>query len=474
MPKSTPSILIVDDEADMVETCRKILVRRGYAVETALSIDTADRLLEGRRFDLLITDVVMPGRDGLALARGARRRDPQMAVLVITAHATIETAVRATQEGACDYIPKPFTLEQLELAVERALEMRRLREENAALAGQLEARFDFANIMGVSPAIRQTLDLVRKVADTEASILIRGESGTGKELLARCIHVNSRRRRQHFVPIDCAALPEALLESELFGAERGAYTGADVGRAGLLEAADGGTLLLDEVGNLPLSIQIKLLRVLQERAFRRLGSVREIPVNVRVVAATNQDLERLTREHLFREDLYYRLKVVEITLPPLRERPGDIMLLAQRWVEEFAADNGKDVRGVSVAAMMLLERYEWPGNVRELRNLIERAVLLTESNQIMPGDLPPHLAASQRSPTAAGEFRAAKRITVAQFEVGYLRALLESTNGNVSQAADRAGLKRTALHRLLARYGLDAGEFRSLRSPGARGEPSSG
>ena len=256
MPQSAPSILIVDDEADMVETCRKILARRGYAVETALSIDGANRLLGDKRFDLLITDVVMPGTDGLALARAARRRDPQMAVLIITAHATVETAVRATQEGACDYIPKPFTLEQLELAVERALEMRRLRDENAALAGQLEARFDFANIMGVSPAIRQTLDLVRKVADTEASVLIRGESGTGKELLARCIHANSRRRRQHFVPIDCAALPEALLESELFGAERGAYTGADAGRAGLLEDADGGTLLLDEVGNLPLSIQI--------------------------------------------------------------------------------------------------------------------------------------------------------------------------------------------------------------------------
>jgi DNA-binding NtrC family response regulator len=453
-------ILVVDDEVDMLETCRKILARHGHEVATAASADAAEPLLTGGSFDLLIADLVMPGRNGLELARWARQNDPHLTVLIITAHATIETALRATREGAFDYIPKPFTMEQLEVTVDRALECGRLRQENAALRRQLEAGFDARLIVGNSPAIEESLALAQKVADTEANVLITGESGTGKEIVARTIHLNSRRRRRHFVPLDCAALPDTLLESELFGAERGAYTGAEVTRPGLLEHADGGTLFLDEIGNLPAPTQIKLLRVLQERTVRRLGGTRESRVDVRVIAATNQDLQSLLKDGRFREDLYYRLAVVPIQLPPLRERRADVRLLAQHFVAEFAARTGKDVRGVSSAALMLLERYDWPGNVRELRNAMERAVSLTESNQVMPGDLPPDLADRPAGSRFGGEFRVAKRHAVAAFEEAYLRALLTETGGNITRAAGRAGLKRTALHRLLARHGLDANTFR--------------
>ena len=451
----------------MLETCRRILVRRGHAVQTASSPDAAERLLEASTFDLLIADLVMPGMDGLELARLARRRDPHLAVLVITAHATVETALRATREGAFDYIPKPFTMEQLEVAVERGLEARRLREENAALKRQLEATFDLGRIVGTSPPMQQMLALVRKVADTDANILIAGESGTGKELVARSIHANSRRHHRHFVPLDCAALPETLVESELFGAERGAYTGAEATRPGLLEYADGGTLFLDEIGNLPVSAQVRLLRVLQERTLRRLGGTREITVDVRVIAATNQELGRLVKEGRFREDLYYRLNVVPVAIPPLRERSGDVPLLAQHFVTELASRSGREVRGVSSAALMLLERYDWPGNVRELRNVIERAVSITESNQVMPADLPPELTETSAARHVAGSFRAAKQRAVGEFEVTYLRALIEECAGNVSRAAARAGLKRTALHRLLARHGLDARTFRPESPPHA-------
>ncbi len=469
MSESPARILVVDDEVDMLETCRLILTRHHH-VQTAASPDDAERLLGDGRFDLLIADLVMPGKDGLELARQARQRDPRIAVLIITAHATIESALRATREGAFDYIPKPFTMEQLEVAVERGLEARRLREENAALRRQLEARFDLGNIVGASPAMQTLVDLLCKVADTEANLLIIGESGTGKELVARSIHVNSRRRQRPFVPVDCGALPETLLESELFGAVRGAYTGADVSRAGLVEHADGGTLFLDEIGNLPVLMQAKLLRVIQERTVRRLGGSRQTLVGIRVVAASNQDLERLVRDGRFREDLFYRLNVVCVKLPPLRERAGDVRLLAQHFLTEFAARGRKEIRGLSSAAFLILERYDWPGNVRELRNVIERAVSLAESNQVMPADLPDYLTRGPHAAPFFGPFRTAKLHAVVEFERAYLRALLEQCGGNVSRAAARAGLKRTALHRLLTRHGLDAGAFRSHLPARSRGD----
>jgi DNA-binding NtrC family response regulator len=473
--EAAPHILVVDDEVDMLTTCQKILSRCGYLVETASTSEEAESRLTAHVFHLLIADLVMPGKNGLEVAQLARRRDPQLAVLIITAHATIETALRATREGAFDYIPKPFTMEQLEVAVERALEFRRLREENTALKKQVGANPDFSHIIGSSPAMQQVFDLIGKVADTDANIVITGESGTGKELVARALHAASRRSPRRFVPVDCAALPETLLESELFGAERGAYTGAVATRAGLLEYADGGTLFLDEIANLAVSMQAKLLRVLQERVVRRLGGAREIPVDIRVVSATNQDLEHLVRGGRLREDLYYRLNVVAISTPPLRDRVGDIRLLAQHFVKEFAAREAKDVRGLSAAAMMLLEPYGWPGNVRELRNAIERAVSLTESNQVMPVDLPFYLTELSAGPLFTGKFRCAKQRAIAEFETAYLNRLLEDSGGNVSRAAARAGLKRTALHRLLTRHGLDPNAFRRASPPGeaARRQTSS-
>jgi DNA-binding NtrC family response regulator len=466
MTEPAARVLVVDDEVDMLETCRRILARHHYAVRTAASPEEAERLLADGPFDLLIADLVMPGKDGLELARLARHRDPRIAVLIITAHATIDSALRATREGAFDYIPKPFTMEQLEVAVERGLEARHLREENAALRRQLEATFDLGNIVGASPAMRNVVGLLCKIADTEANVLIIGESGTGKELVARSIHANSRRRQRPFVPLDCGALPETLLESELFGAERGAYTGAEVSRAGLVEHADGGTVFLDEIGNLPVPMQVKLLRVIQERTVRRLGGTREVAVDIRVVAASSQDLGQLVREGRFREDLFYRLNVVPVTLPPLRERAGDVQLLAQRFVVEFTGGSGTNVRGLSNAALLILERYDWPGNVRELRNVIERAVSLAESNQVMPADLPDYLTRGPHGAPFFGPFRTAKLHAVVEFERAYLRALLEECGGNVSRAAARAGLRRTALHRLLTRHGLDARLFRPSPSAG--------
>jgi DNA-binding NtrC family response regulator len=465
MPEGRARILVVDDEADMLETCRRILVRRGHVVEVARSAEEAEALLEASPpFGLLVTDLVMPGKDGVALARAARQRDPGLAVLVITAHGTMETALRATREGACDVIQKPFTMEELELAVERGLQLNRLREENALLKRRVDSTLRLDAIVGESEGIRRVLELVRRVANTDANVLITGESGTGKELVAQSIHANSRRRAKSFVPVDCAALPETLLESELFGAERGSYTGAVATRPGVFESADGGTIFLDEISNLPLPMQVKLLRVLQERVVRRIGGTMQIKVDVRVVAACNQDLAECVRRGLFREDLFYRLNVVRIEVPPLRDRAGDVGLLAHHFVRELASRHGTAVRGVSSAALLFLERYSWPGNVRELRNVLERAILLSESNQVMPADLPPDMLAAPESRVAMGEFNAAKRRVIREFEVAYLKALLEQTQGNISRAAALAGLQRTALHRLLLRHGLNAESFRPASS----------
>ena len=461
MAEARARVLVVDDEADMRETCRRILVHAGFEVEVAASAEEAEHLLESESFSVLVADLVMPGKDGISLARAARRRSPNLAVLVITAHPTVEAAMRATREGACDFIPKPFTMRELEVAIERALQLNTLRSENERLKRQIEASARLDTIVGDSPAIRQVCELIQRVANTDASVLIAGESGTGKELVARSVHANSSRRAQPFIAIDCGAVPDTLIESELFGAERGSYTGAVARRAGVLESAHGGTIFLDEISNLPMPMQVKLLRVLQERTLRRIGGTAEISVNVRVVAASNQNLAALVREGRFRSDLYYRLKVVEIELPPLRDRPGDIPLLAQHFVRELAARHGGAVSGVSSAALLFLSRYHWPGNVRELRNVLERAMLLSESNQVMPVDLPEEIVEAPSSPALDGDFNSAKKRAVNEFELGYLQALLKEAGGNISRAAARAGLQRTALHRLLVRHGLKAEDYRS-------------
>lgn len=455
-------ILVVDDEPEMRETCRKILVRKGYTVSAAGDGQAALEVLRDTSFDLIIVDLRLPDMDGMQLLREVRKMDSQAVTIMITAYGDIDTALQAVQEGAFDYLPKPFSMAQLEVAVERGLGYQKLLAQNRELQRQLRSAMRFGEIIGSSPQLNAVLDLVRKVAPSDANVLLRGETGTGKELIARAIHTASKRSHAPFVPIDCASLPESLLESEMFGHEKGAFTGAIARKRGLLESAGHGTVFLDEIGDLSPDIQARLLRVLQERNFRRVGGTELLEVDIRFVAATNRNLEEMVERKEFRVDLFYRLDVVTIELPPLRDRPGDITLLADYFLSHFCANNDKDLQGISSAALMVLQTYRWPGNVRELKNTIEHAVSLTECNQITPSDLPDHVLEGVRgmAPHPDRPFREAKRQVVRDFERAYLRRLLAETRGNVSEAARRAGMKRTAFHRLLVQHRLQSTQFR--------------
>jgi DNA-binding NtrC family response regulator len=458
-------ILIVDDEPDMLESCSRILSRQGYACVTAGDGRAALALLEREHPDLLLTDFKMPEMDGLELLRRAHELDSALPVILLTGFATIESAVAAIKEGAFDYLPKDFSIEQLRVAVERGLRHRGLQVENRNLRDQLREVLGLDNIVGRSPAMAHVFELVKKAARSEANILVLGESGTGKELIARAIHANSPRARQPFVPVDCASLPEHLLESELFGHEKGAFTGAVRAKAGLVETAHHGTLFLDEIAELPAPLQVKLLRVLQERQIRRVGSTALVDVDVRVVSATNRDLKDAIARGQFREELYYRVNVIAIALPPLRERAGDVRLLARTFVKRFGQAR---VTGLDDAAAEALDSYRWPGNVRELQNVIERACALAEGPLITARDLPEHVTRS--SPPPAGPdailghaalpagtdltLKAAKDRWMHALEGSYLRDLLARHEGNVSAAAKAAGIDRKTFHRLINKYAL--------------------
>jgi DNA-binding NtrC family response regulator len=460
-----PRVLVVDDEPDMVENCVRILRRAGYRCLSATDSQRAVALLESERPDLLITDLKMPGLDGLALMARAHALDPALPVIVITAFATIESAVAAIKQGAFDYLPKNFSVDGLTVAVERALRQRRLQVENRNLREQLQATLGLENVVGRSPAMAQVFELVKKAARSEANILILGESGTGKELIARAVHANSPRAAQAFVPVDCASLPENLLESELFGHEKGAFTGAVRAKPGLMEVAAGGTLFLDEIGELPPALQVKLLRALQERQIRRVGGTSLVDVDVRVVSATNRDLREAVTRGSFREELYYRVNVIEIRLPPLRERAGDVRLLAHAFLKRYGQDR---VRGYDDEAMAALEAYAWPGNVRELQNVIERACALAEGDTVTRRDLPEHVLEGARrtaAPDAAalpadarlatagdGGLKEAKERWLAVLEASYLRDLLQRHQGNISAAAKAAGIDRKTFHRLVNKH----------------------
>jgi two-component system, NtrC family, response regulator HydG len=446
----------------MTETCRRILDPAGYQCVISNSAQEALNLLAVERPDLLLTDLYMPEMDGMQILRRAKEIDPQIPVVLLTAHATLESAVAAVKAGAFDYIAKPFSIDQLTVAVERALTRRRLELENLHLREQLRGVFGFENIIGRSDALGQVLELVRKAARSDANILVLGESGTGKELVARAIHANSPRAAQPFVPVDCASLPENLLESELFGHEKGAFTGAGAVKQGLIETAHRGTLFLDELGELSSSLQAKFLRAIQERQIRRVGGTRQIDVDIRVVCATNRDLRALVKGGEFREDLYYRLNVIDIALPPLRERQGDIELLAMSFLAKFARGDAAVLRGFEPEAMAALEMYAWPGNVRELHNVIERACALAEGEMITLADLPAHLrtvtpvAEHPSSDESAGKLtlKEAKGRWVSELEAAYVAELLRREGGNVSQAARKAGVDRKTLHRLLNKHNL--------------------
>ena len=462
-----PRILVVDDEPDMVDNCVRILRRAGYRCLSTTDPEKALALLERERPDLVLTDLKMPGLDGMAVLRRAHELDATLPVIVITAFATIESAVAAIKEGAFDYLPKTFSVDQLTFVVERALRQRRLAQENRNLREQLQTTLALDNVIGRSPAMAQVFELVKKAARSEANILVLGESGTGKELIARAIHANSPRASQPFVPVDCASLPENLLESELFGHEKGAFTGAVRTKPGLMETAGSGTLFLDEIAELPVTLQVKLLRALQERQIRRVGGTSQIAVDVRVVSATNRDLREAVAKGQFREELYYRVNVIEIRLPPLRERAGDVRLLAHAFLKRYG---GARVRGWDDAAMAAVEAYAWPGNVRELQNVVERACALAEGDTITPRDLPDHVLAGGRPRTAPGTasegpvvesqlagttdlaLKDAKDRWLAVLEASYLKQLLQRHAGNISAAAKAAGIDRKTFHRLVNKH----------------------
>ncbi len=382
------NILVIEDDRAQREALQEILQQEGYEVETAPDGETGLQRLQEQGFDLVLTDMALPGLSGLDILKFLMQRQPHCLCIIITGYATVKNSVDAMRQGAYDYLPKPVDPQELRLIVHRALEHQRLQQENLNLKKQLYKRFGFANIIGTSEQIHQLFDLIRKVADTDSTVLLLGESGTGKELIARAIHYNSHRRQGPLVPVNCAAIPEELLESELFGHERGAFTHAIRTRIGRFEQASGGSIFLDEVADMSPGLQVKLLRVLQDRSFERIGGTKSIKVDIRVIAATNQDLEGLVSQGGFREDLYYRLNVIPVRIPPLRERTGDIPLLVTHFSELFSQKKKKPPKRLSPAALEFLSRYPWPGNVRELENLMERLVILTESEVVEVEDLP--------------------------------------------------------------------------------------
>jgi len=454
-------VLIVDDEPDVVANWARVLERDGYGCLTATDGERALGLLEAERPDVIVTDLNMPRTDGMAVLRRAVEIDPDAVVVMITGHGTVPSAVEAMRAGAFDYLLKPLpSNDALRLVVERGVERRRLVEENRRLRESLSPQVGFDKLIGQSPAMLAVFDLVRKAARAEANILIQGESGTGKELVARAIHANSPRAAEVFVPVDCAALPEHLLESELFGHERGAFTGAERTKPGMFEVADRGTLFLDEVGELPLGLQAKLLRALQEREIRRVGGTKLIPVDVRLVSATNRDLAESVRKREFREDLFYRVNVILIPLPPLLERTGDVPLLAYHFLGRYGRNRERPLEGVDAEALAVLEAYNWPGNIRELQNVVERACALADGPTLRLRDLPEHVRGRGRpAPAVPGQdlpLREARETWLRVFTQEYLADLLRRHGGNISQAAKTAGVDRKTLHRLLAKFDIRA------------------
>jgi two-component system NtrC family response regulator len=443
-------ILVADDEPAQRELVGGFLRKHGFEVTQAADGRQALARFKQEPFDLVLTDQKMPDLSGLELLEGVRAITPEAAVMIMTAYGTIETAVSAIKAGAADYLTKPVNLDELLHRIHQVQERQRLLTENRELRDALVGRHRVEGIIGESGQMQEVLSLVRRVAPSDATVLIRGESGTGKELIAKAIHYASPRASGLLVKVNCAALPETLIESELFGHEKGAFTGAVSARKGRFELADGGSLFLDEIGDLPAPVQVKLLRVLQERELERVGSSRPIAVNVRLLAATHRNLEALVREGRFRDDLYYRINVVTITLPPLRERREDLPLFIDHFLRTFAAKNGKTIRGLSREARETLLRYDYPGNVRELENLIERAVVLTRDEVIGLADLPLTLAEPAPEPEGGVGLIAA----VEGLERRMIREALAQANGIQTRAAELLGISERVLRYKLKKYGL--------------------
>jgi two-component system, NtrC family, response regulator AtoC len=453
-------ILIADDDESSCELFAEVLQREGYRVDQVQTGDEALARLRETRHDLLLVDVRMPGMTGLEVTRAVRKEYPCLPILVMTAFGSMETAVEAIHEGAFDFISKPMNFEELKKTVARALAQPKLQASRGEGSEELEEGDQFGAVIGRSPAMVEVYKTIARVAPTKSTVLILGESGTGKELIARAIHQHSSRAAQPFVAVDCGALTETLLESELFGHVRGAFTGAVSNKKGVFEEAEGGTCFLDEINDINLNLQAKLLRVLQEHEVRRVGAPKSIKVDVRVVAATNKELQQLVSKGVLREDLYYRLKVVSIYLPPIRERPEDIPSLAEHFIRRYSHDAGKPVTSISNEAMKLLCGYPWPGNVRELENVIDRAIALSRQPTLTPEDLPVEVREGKasgfsRSAAQEEEFVFPGTPTVEEVKRRYVLHVLGLTQGNISRAAKIMDIDRRSLHRMLARYKIE-------------------
>jgi DNA-binding NtrC family response regulator len=444
-PDPRGSVLVVDDDIELGHLVADIARDNGFEAHTTANPAEALRRLEEHPVDLVITDVRMPGMDGVELIGRIKAFDPRIAVIAVAAFGSLDTAVRAVRAGAYDYLPKPFQSTDLVLRMERALERRVMSLELSRLRSEVAGRFSIAGILGRSQAMQDVVELVRRVADSPATVLVTGPSGSGKELVARALHGESRRRARKFVAVNCAAIPDTLLEAELFGVKKGAYTDARADRRGMFQDADGGTLFLDEIGELPIQLQAKLLRVLQEREVRPVGGGDPELVDVRVVAATNRDLRQAVHAHSFREDLFYRLAVIEIGIPPLRDRVEDIPPLAEHFLRKAAARSGKPVVGFSAAALKRMLAYDWPGNARELENAVERAVALCDHDRIAPDDLPESTKAHRTVDFL--EAAADRQLTIDELQRDYAQLVLKRVGGQKKRAAAMLGVDRRTLQR---------------------------
>jgi len=445
MPQK-PTVLVIEDEEKARRVVGLHLSSDGYAVK---AVGTAEEgLKQAGEADLVLTDLKLPGMDGLALLEKLHAQNAHLPVIVMSAFGTVEIAVEAMKKGAVDFLPKPFSLDHLTVVVEKALEVRKLRDENRELREALGQRYQFENIIGHSAPMQDIFSTIMRVAPTRATVLLAGESGVGKDMIARAIHQHSPRKDRPFVKINCTAIPENLMESELFGYEKGAFTGANTSKPGKFEQADTGTVFLDEIGDVPGSVQVKLLRVLQEREFERLGSNKTQHTDVRVIAATNVDLRAALEQGTFREDLYYRLNVVPLNIPPLRERKEDIPYLVEHFAKKFGGE-------ISEGAMERLMSYHWPGNVRELENVVERSVLLAQGPRVEPSDVKIDTAPRRATAASGGDHFLPEGMTLDEYEQSVIREALKRANGNKSQAARLLGLTRNALRYRLAQMGIE-------------------
>ncbi len=450
---SLGKILIVDDDRNLLELMSMMLQSADYEVMTARDGEEALAAVKGRAFDLSVVDLKLPRTDGISLMQGLHHINPEMPVIILTAHSSVKSAVEAIRMGAFNYLTKPFDLDELLLQIERALENRRLHSEVKRLEGILEERYTFSNIIANSRKMQSVLSLVSRIAPTDSTVCIYGESGTGKELVAKAVHFASARKDKAFIAINCAAIPETLLESELFGYEKGAFTGAVKNSRGFFAQADGGTLFLDEIGDMPLSLQPKILRVLQERQFYPLGSEKPSDVDFRLIVATNKDLETEVARGTFRDDLFYRIHVIPVSIPPLRERKEDIIPLAEHFLKKTSERMSKNVEGLTPMAIQKLMLHEWPGNVRELENAIEYAVATSRRDLISDDVILPQ---TQHIPTSPKPFKEAKE----EFELEYLNWVLQTAEGNVTRAAELAGKYRADFYSLLKKHDLKPDAFK--------------